>query len=341
MLLATACVQDGAQPAQAAGARADGTLQQVKSRGRLHCGVSDEVPGFGFVASGGAFQGFDIDYCKAVAAAVLNDPAAVDYKPLTAERRFTALQSGEIDVLIRNTTWTATREGKEGLTFVGTTFYDGQGMMVRSESKYQKLEDLSGATVCTTSGTTSELNLASTFEGRGIKHTPLSFETNDLLQQAFQQGRCDAWTTDKSQLAGVRSNWPAAQGGPRALRILEETFSKEPLGPVVRSSDPGWAKVVAWVVNATVQAEEFGITSANVAQMVNDKNPEIKRFLGGVAFNPGLNLDKDFAVRIIKAVGNYQEIYDRNVGRDTPLGLERGVNALWTQGGLHYSPPYR
>lgn len=342
-LFAAGCTDDGGgtTPPGQTGPATGNTLQQVKSRGTLNCGVNDQVPGFGFVTADGTNAGFDIDYCKAVAAAVLGDANAVTYKPLTAQQRFTALQTGEIDVLIRNTTWTVSRDGAEGTTFLTTTFYDGQGMMVRADSAHQKLEDLAGATICLTSGTTTELNLASAFSARGIEHTPLTFETNDLVQQAFTEEACDGWTSDLSQLAGIKSNWPADQGGPEALRLLPETFSKEPLGPVVRDGDSQWAQVIDWVVFATIQAEEFGVTTANVDSMINSDNPEIKRFLGGEEFDNGLGLDKDFTVRVIKAVGNYAEIFDRNVGPTTPLGLERGINALWTDGGLHYAPPYR
>lgn len=317
------------------------TLKRVSDRGKLTCGVNNTVPGFGFVTPGGEFQGFDIDYCRAVAAAVFGDANKVDFKPLTPEQRFTALQAGEVDVLIRNTTRTATRDGKEGATFLTTTFYDGQGMMVRADSRYQKLEDMGGTTICLTSGTTTELNLASVFGARNIEHTPLTFDDNTTLQQAFVQRRCDGWTSDKSQLAGIRSNWPADQGGPDALRILDETFSKEPLGPVVRDGDAQWAQIVDWVVLATIQAEEFGVTSQNVDQMVTSENPEIGRLLGAENFDPGLGLPPDFAVKVIKAVGNYAEIYNRNVGPGTPLDLERGLNDLWTKGGLLYAPPYR
>ena len=320
-------------------------LDAVVERGTLNCGVNDAVPGFGFVTTGGEFQGFDIDFCKAVAAGVIGDANAVEYMPLTAEQRFTALQSGEIDVLIRNTTWTSSRDGSEGATFLATTFYDGQGMMVRADSNYQELEDMGGTTICTLSGTTTELNLESQFRARGVEYTPLSFEENDTLQQAFTRERCDGWTSDKSQLAGVRSNWPEGQGGPEALRILDVIMSKEPLGPVVRDGDTGWADAVNWIVIATIQAEEFGITSANVEQMKGSEDPEILRFLGqpgeGEAFDSGLGLAPDFAANVIAAVGNYGEIYNRNVGPGSPLDLERDVNALWTDGGLLYAPPYR
>jgi general L-amino acid transport system substrate-binding protein len=320
-------------------------LDDVRGRGTLRCGVNDAVPGFGFVTAGGEFQGFDIDYCRAVAAGVLGDADAVEFMPLTAEQRFTALQTREIDVLIRNTTWTSSRDGSEGATFLTTTFYDGQGMMVRADSRYQDLEDMAGTTICVLSGTTTELNLEAQFRARGIRHTPLSFEQNDTLQQAFIQRRCDGWTSDKSQLAGIRSNWPENQGGPDGLRILDETMSKEPLGPVVRDGDSRWADAVNWIVIATIQAEEFGVTSENVEQMRTSDDPEVRRFLGqpveGEPFDAGLGLDPDFAVNVVSAVGNYGQIYQRNVGPETALGLERGMNALWTQGGLLYAPPYR
>jgi general L-amino acid transport system substrate-binding protein len=320
-------------------------LQRVQDAGTLNCGVNDAVPGFGFVTEGGDFEGFDIDYCRVVAAAVLGDADAVEYMPLTAEQRFTALQSGEIDVLIRNTTWTSSRDGSEGAQFLHTTFYDGQGMMVRSESDYQELADMGGTTICVLSGTTTELNLESQFQAGGVDYTPLTFEDNEPLQQAFQQERCDGWTSDKSQLAGIRSNWPENQGGPEALRILDVTMSKEPLGPVVRDGDSQWAQAVDWAVLATIQAEEFGITSENIDEMLESEDPEIQRFLGqpveGEPFDPGLGLAPDFAATVVRAVGNYGEIYDRNVGPGSPLELERGINALWTDGGLHYAPPYR
>jgi general L-amino acid transport system substrate-binding protein len=329
--------QGGGDDSQAGG----DTLQQVQDRGQLVCGVNGSVPGFSFSDEEGNWSGFDVDYCKAVAAAVLGDAEAVEFRPLTADERFTALQSGEIDVLIRNTTWTATRDGSEGATFATTTFYDGQGMMVRSDAGFSSLDDMNGATVCVLSGTTTELNLATAFEARGLQFTPQTFSDNEALQAAFDAGQCDGWTSDKSQLAGVRSNFPE---GPEALTILEETMSKEPLGPVTRDGDSQWSQIVDWVVIATMQAEEFGINQGNVEGFESD-SPDVQRFLGqseeGAAFDPGLGLPTDFTVQVISAVGNYGEIYDRNVGPDTPLGLERGLNALWTEGGLHYPPPYR
>ena len=323
------------------------TLAEVQSRGTLRCGVNDAVPGFGFVDPDGNFAGFDIDYCKAVAAAVLGDPEAVEYIPLTAQQRFSALGSGEIDVLIRNTTWTASRDGGEGATFLRTTFYDGQGMMVRAEDGFTTIEDMTDTSICVLAGTTTELNLATRFGS--IAYTASTFEDNETLQAAFLAGQCDGWTSDKSQLAGVRSNFPDSEGGPEALVVLDETFSKEPLGPVVRDGDSQWAQIIDWVVIATILAEELGIDGGNVESFADTDNLDIRRFLGleietdeGVTvFDPGLGLEPGWTVNVISAVGNYGEIYDRNVGPDTPLGLERGPNSLWTEGGLLYAPPYR
>jgi general L-amino acid transport system substrate-binding protein len=322
-----------------------GLLGAVQARGSLLCGVNEAVPGFGFLNPDGTRSGFDIDYCRAVAAAVFGDPEAVEYVPLTAQQRFTALQAGEIDVLIRNTTWTASRDGGEGATFLRTTFYDGQGMMVRADSGITAVEDLANTAICVLSGTTTELNLATRFAD--IPYTPLTFEENDVLQPAFVAGQCDGWTSDKSQLAGVRSGFPEAEGGPEALVILEETFSKEPLGPAVRDNDSQWAQVVDWVVNATIIAEELGIDSSNVDTFADTDNAEIRRLLGleiegdeGVSiFDAGLGLEPGWAANVIRAVGNYGEIFNRNVG--TPLDMERGLNELWSNGGLIYSPPYR
>jgi len=318
-------------------------LQEVQDRGTLRCGVNDAVPGFGFTGEGGEPQGFDIDFCKVIAAAVLGDAEAVEYTPLSAEQRFTALQSGEIDVLSRNTTYTASRDGTEGARFLHTTFYDGQGMMVRTESGHATLEDLAGETICVLSGTTTELNLESQFQARGVDYTPLAFEDNEPLQAAFVEERCGAWTSDKSQLAGIRSAWPEGQGGPEALTIMDETMSKEPLGPVVADGDDAWADAVNWAVYATIQAEEFGLDSNNIGE--GSEDPEIQRFLGeaveGEPFDAGLGLPDDFAVQVVTQVGNYAEIYDRNVGEGSALELPRDFNALWTDGGLQFAPPYR
>jgi len=330
------------------GGGGDGVVADIQERGTLNCGINDSVPGFGFETDEG-FAGFDIDYCQAVAAAVLGDPEAVEYLPLTPEQRFTSLQSGEIDVLIRNTTWTSTRDGAEGGAFVTTTFYDGQAMMVPSDAGVTSIDDLDGATVCLTAGTTTEQNLADRMAD--IDHTPQTFEENSQVQEAFLAGQCDAWTSDQSQLAGIRSNWPDAEGGPDALTILDEVFSKEPLGPAVPDGDSEWFDVVNWVVLATIEAEELGVTSENIDEMLESDDPAVGRFLGQpvegeegeAVVDHGLAVDPDFTVEIIRAVGNYGEIYDRNVGPDTPLQLDREgtANALWTDGGLHYAPPFR
>lgn len=329
--------------ASACGTGGGDLLSAVRDRGRLVCGVNETVPGFGFKNADGSYSGFDIDFCRAVAAGVTGDANAVDFVSLSAEARFTALDAGEVDVLIRNTTWTASRDGAEGAAFATTTFYDGQGMMVKADSEYQRLEDMENTTICVLSGTTTELNLESVFKARKIKYKPLSFESNDQLQPAFERDRCEGWTSDKSQLAGLRSSYPENRGGPDALRILDATMSKEPLGPVVSDGDQAWFDAVNWIVIATIQAEELGITKRNVADLAaSTDDPEIKRFLGvasGAPFDPELGLDADFVVKVIGAVGNYGEIYQRNVGK--PLGLKRGLNELWTRGGLHYAPPYR
>jgi general L-amino acid transport system substrate-binding protein len=319
----------------------------VRDRGTLNCGVNDAVPGFGFTDEAGEYSGFDIDFCRVVAAAVLGDAEAVEFIPLTADQRFTALQAGEIDVLIRNTTWTSSRDGGEGAAFTATTFYDGQRMMVPTASGISEIDDLGGATVCVLSGTTTELNLAARFASAGLQFTPLSFQDNDTLQAAFQAGQCQAWTSDGSQLAGIRSNYPAEAGGPESLTILDEVFSKEPLGPVVRDGDSDWFDAVNWAIFATIQAEEFGISSENIGDFSDSDDPNIRNFLGlpggedNAVLDPGLDLDPDFVTDVIGSVGNYAEIFDRNVGAGSPLGLERGQNALYNEGGLLYAPPYR
>jgi general L-amino acid transport system substrate-binding protein len=320
------------------------TLSRVRSRGNVICGANTEVPGFGALDPNGDFVGFDVDFCKAVAAALFNDPEAVEFRPLASAERFPALKSGEIDVLIRNTTWTATRDGSEQATFLQPNFYDGQGMMVRAEDGFGGIEDMANTTVCATSGTTTELNLATRFQRDNIPYEPLIFPDNEQLQAAFVEGRCDGWTSDKSQLAAVRSAFPADAGGPESLVILDETFSKEPLAPAVQDGDSQWAQVINWVVFATIQAEEFGITQDNVDGF-SSEDPNVLAFLGqpteegGQPLDPGLGFDDPaWAANVIRAVGNYGEIYERHI---TPLGIERGVNNLWTEDGLLYAPPYR
>ena len=319
-----------------------GTLQEVLDRGHLNCLVNDQLLGFGQIDDEGNFSGFDIDYCRAIAAALFDDPDAVEFTPVTAEQRFTALQSGEGDVLIRNTTDTAFRDGVEGVTFMPTTFYDGQGMMVH-EGAYDSIAAMDGATICVLSGTTTELNLTTVATDLGITLTPLTFDDNDTMTPAFLEGQCDGWTTDKSGLAGLKPGLEEAGSGP--LTILDETVSKEPLGPAVRDGDSEWAQAIRWITFSPVQAEEFGCTSENADTCAGD-NPDILRWIGEPTedeadFDSGLGLPADFNLRILRHLGNYGQIFDRNIGPDTPSGLPRGVNAQWTDGGLLYAPPYR
>jgi len=329
-----AAVAPGAPAAAPAGQR----LAAVRARGRLLCGVQDKLPGFGYLDPGGEYRGFDVDFCRAVAAAVLGDATAVDFKPLTAQQRFTALQTGEIDVLIRNTTWTLSRDTQNGLDFAPTTFYDGQGMMVRADLGVNDLAGLDGATVCVTSGTTTEKNLGDAMRGAGAAYTPVVLEDADQVFSAYDSGRCDAVTSDKSQLASRQTTL----ADPAAHVILDVTLSKEPLGPAVLQGDAQWADVVNWVVFGLVAAEEFGITAATVDTFLASDDPEIRRLLGVEdALGEGLGLGNDFMVPVLRAVGNYGEIYDRNLGPDTPFKLPRGYNRTWKDGGLLYSPPFR
>jgi general L-amino acid transport system substrate-binding protein len=312
-----------------------GRLAQVIERDSLVCGVNEGLPGFGFLDENGENVGFDIDFCRAIAAAVLGDPSKVEFRPLDADGRQPAILSGEIDVLIRNTTWTVSRDATWGL-FAPTTFYDGQGMMVRAADGIETLEDLDGATICVQTGTTTELNLADVFEARGIDFTPAPFGDDTQTYDAYDEESCDAVTSDRSQLLAQRT----ALASPDDHVILEEVMSKEPLGPVVPYGDEDWFNIVRWVVFATIEAEEQGITQDNVADMVGDENPVVARLLGGEG-DKGLGLAPDWVVDVITAVGNYGEIYDRNLGPGTPFELERGPSALWTEGGLMYAPPYR
>lgn len=333
---------EGASP-KAGGNRQGGVAETVAARGNLICGVNNTLPGFGFVDKAGKRSGFDIDFCRAIAAGVLGDKDKVQYRAVGSAERFTALQAGEIDVLIANTTATAMREGNEGATFTTITFYDGQGMMVLADSGITSLDQMNGATICAKSGTTSELNLASVFEAKGFTFEALSFQDMLTLQEAFISGRCDGWTSDKSQLAAMRATFP---GGIDKLVILEGSMSKEPFAPATRQGDPKWSTIVNWIVISTILAEEYGITSANVDTFKTTKDPRIQRFLGlsidgSAPFNPGLGLTPDFAQKVIGQVGNYQEIYNRNLGLDTKIALERGLNALYTDGGLLYGIPYR
>lgn len=311
-----------------------GLLDKVRDRGRLICGVNGGLLGFSYLKPDGSWSGFDADYCRGIAAAVLGDPSKAEYVPLTAAERFTALQTGEIDVLVRNTTWTNTRDTKVGADFTPSTFYDGQGFMVRKSLNIKGLKDLEGASICVTSGTTTEMNLADTMRSQGISFKPVVFEEIDTVYNSYEKGRCDAVTSDKSQLASRRTVFK----DPAAHVILDITVSKEPLGPLTIHGDNQWNDIVSWVVYATFFAEEHGITKSNV-NTFKSNNPEIQRFLGtSGAIGKNLGLDADWALKVIAAIGNYGEIFQRNLA---PIGLPRGVNKLWTEGGLLYAIPFR
>lgn len=313
--------------------------QRIVDRGNLICGVHPGLAGFGFVNDAGEYEGFDVDICRAVAAALLGDATKVEFKPLNADQRQAAIQSEEVDMMSRNTTWTMTRDAVWGATFGPTTFYDGQGLAVTTESGITTIEELDGLTICVQSGTTTELNLADAFKGRGLSYTPQVFADADPTWQAFVEGRCDAFTTDKSGIAAYR----ATADDPSKYTILDITLSKEPLGPVSSQSDPQFADIIRWTVFALFQAEEWGITGANVDSFLTSEDPGIQRFLGQGENTLGslYGLPNDFVVTVLKQVGNYGEIFDRNIGPDTVFGLSRGLNSLWTQGGLMYSPPFR
>ncbi len=311
------------------------TIDEIKKNGVLKCGVSQGLPGFSNPNDKGEWSGIDVDYCKALAAAVLGDASKVKFVPLSAKVRFTALQSGEIDILSRNTTWTLTRDTSLGINFVGVLYYDGQGFMVRKKLGVKSAKQLSGAAICTNTGTTTELNITDYFRTNNMKYKVVAFENSNEVVAAYDAGRCDVFTTDRSGLAAERSKLK----DPDANIVLPEIISKEPLGPAVRQGDDQFANLARWVLNALVTAEELGVTSKNADEMRNSKNPEIKRLLGTQGdFGKAMGVDKDWAYRAIKQVGNYAEVYDRNV---KPLGLERGLNALWNKGGLLYSPPFR
>jgi general L-amino acid transport system substrate-binding protein len=317
-------------------------LALVQERGQLICGVNGELPGFSFLDDEGNTVGFDADFCRAVAAAVLGDAELVEFRALNADERGPALQTGEVDVLIRNTTWTVSRDTAWGL-FAPTTFYDGQAIMARADLGATTIADLAGATICVQSGTTTELNLADAFRNAGIEIETQVFNEIDPTYAAYEEGRCDAVTSDRSQLVARRT----AFENPDDHTILDEVLSKEPLGPVAPLGDDAWFNVVKWVVYATIEAEELGITSDTVEETAaSSDNPVVQRFLGvtpeGVdPFESGLGLEADWVVDVIGQVGNYAEIYERNLGPDTPFELERGLNSLWSDGGLLYAPPYR
>ena len=314
------------------------TLSDTLSQGYLKCGINSGLPGFASADSNGHWTGIDIEVCRAVAAAVLGDPTKVKFTSLNAKERFTALQSGEIDLLSRNTTWTETRDSSLGLNFAGVNFYDGQGFMVHKSLGVKSAKELDGAAVCVQSGTTTELNLADYFRKNGMKYKLVAYDANDQVVKGYESGRCDVITSDSSQLYSLRIKLK----NPSGSAVLPEIISKEPLGPVVRQGDDKWFNIVKWSYDAMVAAEEAGITSKNVDSMLKSNNPTIKRILGVEGkLGENLGLKKDFAYQIIKKVGNYGEVFEKTVGMGSPLKIKRGINALWTKGGLQYSPPFR
>lgn len=325
----------------AAPAHAGKDLDAIKKRGELNCGVNTGLPGFSAADSQGKWSGMDVDVCRSVAAAILGNPDKVRYVPLTAQQRFTALQSGEIDLLARNTTWTLTRDASLGLSFVGVTFYDGQGFMVPKKLNVKSAKQLKGATVCVQSGTTTELNLTDYSRANNLGIKPVVFEKLEAALAAYASGRCQAYTTDAS---GLASNRAKDMTVPDDHVILPELISKEPLGPAVRRGDDDFAAIARWVGFALIEAEEYGITQANIDQLkTSSTNPSVMRLLGMGNEDTGklLGLDKEWAYRAIKAVGNYGEQFERHVGPKTPIALPRGVNNLWTKGGVLYAPPIR
>jgi len=321
--------------AQAASAQ---TLKAVKDRGMLNCGANGQLAGFGMPDAQGKWTGMDVDICRAIAAAIFNDASKAKFVPLSAKDRFTALQSGEVDVLSRNTTWTSSRDSALGISFTGVDYYDGQGFMVRKSLKVNSALELNGASVCVQQGTTTELNLADYFRAHNMQLKSVTFATSDEAIKAYDAGRCDAYTTDASGLYAERLKL----ANPADHMVLPEIISKEPLGPSVRQGDDQWFTVVKWVLFAMMDGEELGITSKNVDQMLTSTNPEVKRFVGTEgAYGEQIGLTKDWAVRIIKLVGNYGEVFDRNVGAGSPLKIDRGMNKLWNKGGIQYAPPIR
>lgn len=322
---------------QSASSTANSRLETVKQRGTLICGVNGEVPGFSFVDENGQYSGLDVDMCRAIAAALFDDPNKVEFRKLSAQERFTAVQAGEVDVLNRNTTWTISRDTSVGMEFAPTIFYDGQGVMVTKASGATQLDDLAGKSICVLAGTTTEQNLADQMRKRGISdYNPVVSDDVDALYVAYQEGRCEGVTSDRSQLLARRSILP----NPDDHVILTEVLSKEPLGPMTANGDTAWSDAVKWITFSLIQAEEFGINSQNLAEFEQSEDPNIRRFLGiDEKLGEDMGLPNDFTARAIKHVGNYGEIYDRNIGQ--PFQLDRGPNNLWTNGGLLYSPPFR
>jgi general L-amino acid transport system substrate-binding protein len=328
-----------ATSAFATGASAQATLNNVKQKGFLQCGTNPGLAGFGLPDAQGNWNGLDVDFCRAVASAIFNDPTKVRFIPLTAKDRFTALQSGEIDVLSRNSTWTMSRDTQLGLNFPATTYFDGQGFLVRKSLGVKSAKEMNGASICTQQGTTTELNLADYFRSNNLKYEVVAFATNDETVKAYGAGRCDAFTTDASGLYSERLKLEK----PDDHIVLPEIISKEPLGPVVRHGDDQWTDIIRWTHIAMLNAEEMGVTKANVDEMVKTStNPEVRRLLGVEGkFGEATGLTNDWGYRIIKNVGNYGESFDRNVGAGSPLKIQRGQNALWTKGGLQYGASVR
>ncbi|MGH8352813.1 MAG: amino acid ABC transporter substrate-binding protein [Pseudomonas sp.] len=320
-------------------AQAGATLDAVKKKGYVQCGISDGLPGFSYADAKGNYLGIDVDVCRAVAAAVFGDASKIKFSPLTAKERFTALQSGEVDVLSRNSTWTSSRDAAMGLNFTGVTYYDGQGFLVNKKLGVSSAKELDGATICIQAGTTTELNVSDYFRANGLKYTPITYDTSDESAKSLESSRCDVLTSDQSQLYAQRIKLAA----PEEFVVLPEVISKEPLGPAVRQGDEEWFDIVRWSLYAMLNAEELGIDSKNVVETAKStKNPDVARLLGTEGeFGKDLKLPKDWAVQIVKQVGNYGEIFDRNVGAGSALKIERGLNALWNKGGLQYAPPVR
>jgi general L-amino acid transport system substrate-binding protein len=321
-----------------ASAAAAQTLKGVQERGHLLCGVSEGLPGFSAPDDKGQWSGFDVDFCRALAAAIFNDVGKIKFVPLSADDRLPALQSKKIDVLSRNTTWTLGRETGFGLIFAAVSYYDGQGFMVRKSVGIDSALELAGKTICTQSGTTTELNLADYFRNNRLTYTPAKFATADEALAAYDSGRCDAITSDVSQLHGQRSKLASA----REHVILPEIISKEPLGPVVRQDDPQWLSIVKWTLYAMINAEELGVGGSTIDEATKSEKPSVRRLLGVEGnFGQQLGLSNDWIVRIIRGVGNYGEVFERNVGSSSKLAIARGINSLWDRGGIQYAPPIR
>ena len=321
-------------------AQAGATLDAVQKKGFVQCGVSDGLPGFSVPDASGKILGIDADFCRAVAAAVFGDATKVKFSQLNAKERFTALQSGEVDILSRNTTMTSSRDAGMGLKFPGfITYYDGIGFLVNSKLGVKSAKELDGATICIQAGTTTELNVSDYFRANNLKYTPITFDTSDESAKSLESGRCDVLTSDKSQLYAQRSKL----ANPNDYVVLPETISKEPLGPVVRKGDEDWFSIVKWTLFAMLNAEEAGITSKNVlAEAKSTKNPDVARLLGADGeYGKDLKLPKDWVVQIVSQVGNYGEVFEKNLGKSTPLAIDRGLNALWNNGGIQYAPPVR